>query len=160
MNLVDKIIKKMVGLLHLNISNTKVDSFIQFVKFGIVGASNTIISYVIIISTLYLLKRFTIRWDYVVSNFLAFVVSVLWSFYWNNKYVFAVKDGEKRDFKRALLKAYASYAFSGIVVTNILSWIWIDILGISKLIAPLINLIVSVPLNFIINKLWTFRNEG
>lgn len=31
--------------------------------------------------------------------------------------------------------------------------------GISKFIAPLINLIISVPVNFIMNKMWAFKTE-
>ena len=60
---------------------------------------------------------------------------------------------------KALLKTYMAYGFTGIILNNILSFIWIDKVGISKFIAPLINLIVSVPLNFIINKLWAFKSE-
>ena len=31
------------------------------------------------------------------------------------------------------------------------------VLGISKCVAPLINLIISIPLNFIINRYWAFK---
>ena len=31
--------------------------------------------------------------------------------------------------------------------------------GNSKFIAPLINLIISVPVNFIMNKMWAFKTE-
>lgn len=55
-----------------------------------------------------------------------------------------------------LLKTYAAYALTGILLNNILSWLWIERFDISKYVAPLINLIISVPLNFVINKLWTF----
>ena len=55
------------------------------------------------------------------------------------------------------MKTYMAYGFTGIILNNILSFIWIDKVGISKFIALLINLIVSVPLNFVINKLWTFK---
>jgi putative flippase GtrA len=52
-----------------------------------------------------------------------------------------------------------SYGFTGIILNNILSYIWIDMLGISKVVAPLINMIIGVPINFIINKLWAFRSQ-
>ncbi len=93
------------------------------------------------------------------ANLLAFFLSVLWSFCWNNRAVFTLKEGERRNPWKALLKAYASCGLTGIVLNNILSWLWIDVFDISKFIAPLINLTVSVPLNFVILKLWTFRGE-
>lgn len=134
------------------------ESFIQFIKFGIVGLSNTIIAYVLNILTLLILRPFVLNWDYVIANIVAFVLSVLWSFYWNNKYVFTVKEGEKRSTLHTLLKTYASYGFTGIVLNNALSYVWINLLFISKYIAPLINLIVSVPVNFVMNKMWAFRS--
>lgn len=131
----------------------------QFVKFGIVGVSNTVVSYVINILVLFALADYGLLWDYVAANIVAFVLSVLWSFYWNNRFVFTVGEGQQRNIGKALLKTYISYSFTGIILNNILSFIWINVFGISKLIAPLINLIVSVPLNFIINKLWAFKTE-
>ena len=87
------------------------------------------------------------------------MLSVLWSFYWNNKYVFSVGSGEQRDTWRTLIKTYMAYGFTGIILNNVLSAIWINALGISKYVAPMLNLIFSIPLNFIINKLWAFRTK-
>ena len=133
--------------------------FMQFIRFGIVGVSNTIISYLLNIGTIILLKSVGVAWDYVAGNIVAFFLSVLWSFYWNNRFVFTVSDGEKRNWLKALLKTYVSYSFSCIILNNILCWLWITKFGISKMIAPLLNLIISVPINFIINKLWAFKTE-
>ena len=52
-----------------------------------------------------------------------------------------------------------AYGFTGIILNNVLSAIWINALGISKYVAPMLNLIFSIPLNFIINKLWAFRTK-
>lgn len=144
--------------LRINLSDEITDSIVQFVKFGIVGVTNTLISYLLNVGTLKLIEGYNLAWDYVAGNLVAFILSVLWSFYWNNKYVFSEKPGEKRNIGSTLLKTYVSYGFTGIILTNILSYIWIDCLGISKYIAPIINLIVSVPLNFIINKKWAFKS--
>ena len=136
---------------------SKNNTFTQFIKFGIVGASNTIISYVVYVIVLLALKDKHYSWDYLAGNVISFVISVAWSFYWNNKLVFTKKEGEVRVWWKALLKTYASYAFSGLILSNILSWIWIDVLGISSYIAPLINLVVTIPINFLMNKFWAFR---
>ncbi len=135
-------------------------SLVQFVKFGLIGVTNTALSYLINILVLKLLEPYGLSWDYIAGNVIAFLISVLWSFYWNNKYVFTAKEGQKRNIGLALLKTYISYGFTGIILTNILSWVWIDLLGISKYIAPLINLLISIPLNFIINKLWAFQDRS
>ena len=127
-----------------------IPSLIQFVKFGIVGLSNTLISYVVYVAGV----RFGMH--YLLASILGFVISVLNSFYWNNTYVFG-QGKEERNLLKTLLKTFMAYAFTGLVLANILLYIWVDILGISEYLGPLINLVVTVPLNFVINKLWAFR---
>lgn len=131
----------------------------QFVKFGIVGFSNNVIFYLVNLAVLFMLKNQELSWDYMAGNIAGFLVSVLWSYYWNSKYVFKQGGNEKRSALKTLIKTYLAYGFTGIVLNNALSYLWISILGISKLIAPLINLFITVPVNFIMNKLWAFRSS-
>lgn len=158
-NFIRTIILKITRILKKDMNQDTIDSLTQFVMFGIVGVSNTVISYLINILILVLLRPLGLVWDYVAGNIVAFLLSVLWSFYWNNRIVFIQGEGQQRNLWKALLKAYAAYGFTGIILNNILSWLWISVFHISKYIAPLINLVISVPLNFVINKLWTFKAE-
>ena len=145
--------------IHREVSEEWLAGIVQFVKFGIVGVSNTVVSYVIYLVTIWLMAPYHVSWDFYFGNIVAFVLSVLWSFYWNNRYVFTLKEGEERNLGKTLLKTYASYAFSGLVLSNVLSFVWVNLFGISKVIAPLFNLLISVPINFFMNKLWAFRSE-
>ena len=95
--------------------------------------------------------------DYLIAQILMFLLSVLWSFYWNNKMVFKQEDGENRNLWKALLKTYISYAFTSLFFSTFLLTIWVSIVGISEFVAPIINLIITVPLNFLIQKFWAFR---
>lgn len=145
-------------ILHLKLSKEKWNSFLQFVKFGIVGASNTVVSYIIYIVSLVLFQKnqWFSRTDYLIAQIIAFVLSVLWSFFWNNKYVFK-SEKTKRPWIYSLMKTYISYAFTGLFLNSILSVLWVQIFHVSKLISPLINLLVSVPINFVLNKFWAFK---
>jgi len=131
----------------------------QFVKFGIVGISNTAISYIVYIISLLVFQslQLFINVDYIISSVLGFILSVLWSFYWNNKMVFKLDNGQERSLWKALIKTYISYSFTGLFISNILLVLWVQVCHVSELIAPLINLLVSVPLNFVINKFWAFK---
>ena len=126
---------------------------IQFIKFGIVGLSNTIISYSVYAALTY------IGVYYVAANVIAFVVSVLNSFFWNNKYVFKKTDSEKRNPWWTLVKTFLAYAITGLVLVNVLLVLFVEKWGISKYIAPIITLVVTIPLNFVINKFWSFRTK-
>ncbi len=135
------------------------EGFLQFVKFGMVGVTNVIVSYLINVAVLLVLAPANVSWDYVAGNLIAFFLSVLWSFHWNNKYVFTQKEGENRNRLKALLKTYASYGFSGLVLMNVLAWFWIDVVGLSKFIAPIIDAIICIPINFLMNKFWAFEEK-
>lgn len=148
-------------VLHLKIGEKQWDALMQFVKFGIVGLSNTIISYVIYVVSLLAFQKNNLMpsYDYLVAQVIAFILSVLWSFYWNNKFVFRKEEGEERSILRTLMKTYISYAFTGLFLNSILSILWVEFFGIPKMLAPIINLLISVPLNYLINKFWAFGNK-
>lgn len=137
------------------------ETFMQFIKFGIVGLSNTGISYLIYAGSLIWFRHLNMfsESDYLIAQFVAFILSVLWSFYWNNKMVFVIEKEKKRPFWKVLVKTYISYSFTGLFLNSILLVFWVKICHISELVAPIINLLVSVPLNFVINKYWAFGQK-
>lgn len=134
-------------------------AFVQFVKFGIVGISNTLISYSIYLIMLFFFQSFGLleNYDYLTAQLIGFALSVLWSFYWNNKVVFMQSSGSKRILWKTLLKTFAAYSFTGLFLNSVLLILWVQVLGVSEYVAPVFNLLFSVPLNFVINKFWAFR---
>lgn len=159
-----QLIERMMNYIFIKLLRLKEEQaqgLVQFVKFGIVGLSNTVVSYVIYIASLMLFQKLDVlkNSDYLVAQIIAFVLSVLWSFYWNNKYVFTEEESEKRNMFQALVKTYISYAFTGLFLNSILALLWVELLHMSKLIAPIINLLVSVPINFFMNKFWAFKKK-
>lgn len=141
-------------MLYIKLKNT----LLQFVRFGIVGLSNTILGYMIYISTLALMRSIQL-WpslDIYIAQFVMFVLSVAWSFYWNKRFVFKlVIDGEHKFFI-VLLKTYVTYAFTSLFLAEFLLYLWVDILKINEFIAPIVTLLITVPLNFVIQKFWAF----
>lgn len=156
--IMDVVLRK---ILHLKLNEKQWDGLVQFVKFGIVGLSNTIVSYVIYVGALLLFQKesWLPKTDYLVAQVIAFILSVLWSFYWNNKFVFKQEENEERNLLHALVKTYVSYAFTGLFLNSVLSLLWVEVFAIPKIVAPIINLIVSVPINFLMNKFWAFKGH-
>jgi len=128
---------------EINIYNTVK----QFIKFGIVGLSNTLISLLVYYALIY------IGINYIISNTVGFVISVLNAYYWNNRYVF--KKSNKGNLK-PMIKTFVSYGMT-FVLSTVLLVVMVDYVSISKVIAPVLNLIITIPLNFLLNKLWAFR---
>lgn len=136
-------------VLKINLTDTQWNNLMQFIKFGLVGILNNIICYGV-----YLIL-FALGVHYTPANIIGFSVSVFNSYYWNNKYVFATE--EKRIWWKVFFKTYISYAGTGIVLSNILLILWIEILHVSEIIAPIINLLFTIPINYLVNKLWAYK---
>ena len=129
------------------------ETIIQFIKFGIVGGINTVLSYGITNGCYYLLHL-----NEQVSNIIAFVITTFISFMLNGNFVFK-ENGEKRSFWKSLLKVYASYSITGVFLTAILLYVEEQLLGIPHYIATLMNLVVTIPLNFVLNKFWAYKQK-
>ena len=127
---------------------------IQFIKFGIEGGINTVLSYAITNGCYYVLHLHE-----QISNLIAFVITVYISFTLNSKFVFNENE-EKRSYWKSLIKVYASYSITGVFLTAILLYIEEQVIGIPHYIATLMNLIVTVPVNFILNKFWAYNGKN
>ena len=122
------------------------DNLIQFFKFGLVGLSNTAVGFGIY----YIL--FFCGVNYLIANVASWLVSVFNAFYWNNKYVFRSGSG----WWKTLFRTYITYGAS-LLVSTLLMYALVEYLHVSPVIAPVICLLVTVPLNFLLNKFWAFK---
>lgn len=158
------------------LENPKAAALLQFVKFGLVGVSNTLISYGTEMLCYYLLfvnAKFsglvsllgriginsssdTVK--IVITTAIAFVISVTNSYYWNNRFVF--RTGEKGfcDHVKTYIKTLLCYGITGLVLSPIIKVILRN-MGIPYYIASLASLIITIPLNFIMNKFWAFSSK-
>lgn len=122
--------------------------YFKFIKFSIIGSFNTIISLLIYYFLLY------INSNYIVATILAYVCSSILGYFLSKNWVF---DNRNKNFKKSIIKYYVLYG-SSILLNILILYILVDLLSISKIIAPLIVLIVIIPYNFFISKNWVFRN--
>lgn len=131
----------------------------QFIRFCLVGLSNTLLGYIIYIISMIVLSSFQYRFDYLVSNIISFIISVFWSFYFNQKFVFKIKLNRLFDTFLSLLRCYSSYTISCVLLYNIVAFILVEIFVLNKYFVPIICLTITIPLNFILNKYWTFKEK-
>jgi putative flippase GtrA len=85
--------------------------------------------------------------------FLHFLLSVLNAYFWNTRFVFKKYNAAC---VRTLIKIYTSYGITFVLSTVIL-FLVVSVFEFSKYIAPIFSLFVTVPLNFVLNKLWIFK---
>lgn len=150
----------------------------QFFKFGLVGLSNTLISeavYAVIVC---------LKGHYLAASTAGFVLSIFNAYYWNNRYVFKEDENlEKRVWWKVLFKTFIAYLW-GFAANLALLVFWVDLLHIARYMEPAagllhqwgfrfldaailgnllaegINLILVLPMNYLVNKCWAYRQKN
>lgn len=120
----------------------------QFIRFLIVGVTNLIVS----LMTYYLVIY--IGWHYQVANILGFITGSINGYVWNKSWVFKKNKSGIGSF----VKFYSTYLCTWLL-GSVLLWLEIEILRISELIVPFINVFITTPINYLFNKHWTFKSN-
>ena len=120
-------------------------NWIQLAKFGVVGASG----YVIYIGVYALLLGLGAH----VAAAIAFVISAANNYWWNRHWTFAHAKGHF-GYQGMRFFVVSVLAF---VVNQFWLFVFLDWIGLGKIVSAAIAVIFVTPLNFIGNKLWSFR---
>lgn len=122
-----------------------------------------VISYLIfgILTTLVNIVVYTICDDvlqiqYLISNAIAWFVSVLFAYFTNRKYVF---ESHNSSIINELVKFIGARVSTGIM-DMLLMWLFVDVLSVQSMISKIIVNVVVVILNYLFSKLFVFQEEA
>jgi dolichol-phosphate mannosyltransferase len=121
-------------------------NWIQLAKFGVVGLSG----YVIYIGIYAALLGIGAH----VAAAIAFVVSAANNYWWNRHWTFAQAKGHF-GYQGMRFFAVSVFAFGA---NQFWLFVFLDWIGWGKIVSAAIAVIFVTPLNFIGNKLWSFRH--
>jgi putative flippase GtrA len=125
----------------------KPHNWLQLVRFGAVGASGYLVNLAVFAASLHLLGV-----DYRVSAVLAYIVSVANNFFWNRHWTFRAKHGHAvHQGLRFFAVSLVTFGFSYVVLVMLVGS------GMHKDLSQAISVAVGMPLNFLGQKLWSFR---
>ena len=128
------------------------DDFIAFirqtVRYGFVGLFGMLVSFAIYYFIIWIDKDI-----YIFAYTVCFVVGVLIAYFLHNRYVF--KKTEKGH-KKPLMKAYITYGTTYLLSITAI-YVMVEYLDIAREIAPLFNLFITVPVNYLLTRFWTFK---
>jgi putative flippase GtrA len=122
---------------------------IQFVKFGLVGVSNTALTF--IVYTL-LLKVFGVQ--YLVASALGFIVGAVNGFLWNRRWTFRDHVGDALTPVR-----WGVVQTCGLGLDEVLLFGLVHGAGADKLVAQAIATVFVTVTTFFANRAWTFRTH-
>lgn len=121
--------------------------FLQFLKFGVVGVSNTLIFFAVY--TL-LLKAFGV-W-YVAASGIGFAVGAVNGFLWNRAWTFKGHVGDALTPVRWFV-----VQTSGLLLNLGLVYLFVDGVGLGKLSGQAVTIVIVTVTTFFANRAWTFR---
>ena len=153
-----KITEKLFRLAGHELTDETWTTVEQFIKFCLVGVTNAAVSYITHCVVLFFIEG-KVPFDYLISSTCGFILSVLNAFILNNRFVFKEQNTSTRDILISLLRTYESYALTGLLFNYGMLYLFCDVLGMSKYIAPLVVMAISTPANFLLNKFWAFRKK-
>ena len=121
----------------------------KFVKFGLVGVLNTLINWII-----FALLNF-IGVYYIVANVIAYVIATANSYIWNSKWVFKYNWKNKKE----TTAKFVILNLIGLGLNTGILYLLVDMVGFNKLIALVITTGIVMIINYIVNKLWVFKEK-
>jgi putative flippase GtrA len=120
---------------------------VQFVKFGIVGISNTLLTFVVYT---FLLKVLGV-W-YLAASAIGFTAGAVNGFMWNRRWTFSGHVGDALTPLR-----WAIVQTCGLALNVGLLYLWVAVVGLDKLLGQALSIAVVTTTTFLVNRAWTFR---
>lgn len=132
------------------------EKYIQFlweiVKFAMVGCSNVTIN----LAGYWVFMALGMH--YIPAYGISYLISILNAYFMSNKFVFKEEEGEERNRLLSIIRVFAIY-IGTFVISEILLTVQIDYLQWNESLAPVLNLVVTSPISFLLNKFWAFGNK-
>ncbi|HEY7397152.1 MAG TPA: GtrA family protein [Gaiellaceae bacterium] len=120
-------------------------NWIQLAKFSIVGLSGYVINLAVYAALLGIGAH--------KAAAISFVVAAANNYWWNRVWTFAKERGA---FAYQGMRFFV-VAVAGWIVNQLWLFVFLDTMGLGKIVSQAIAIILVTPLNFLGNKLWSFR---
>lgn len=126
------------------------NELINYIFFGVL---TTIVN----IFTFVLLEKAGLH--YIVNNFIAWGISVLFAFHTNKKFVFKSSSNNTELIIKEISTFYGSRIFS-LIIDMSLMFLLINMLSVDTLISKLIVNVVVIIINYVLSKIFVFKTQN
>ena len=87
---------------------------------------------------------------------IGFTAGTFNAYYMNGKFDFSGENEQRNKGRRQLVRSFIGYGFT-FALSELMLWLLVSRLSVNKYIAKLLIMCVTIPLNFIINRFWIFK---
>jgi len=123
----------------------------QFIIFGIVGVSNTIVDFVVF----WVLIQLSLH--YIIANIVAYGVGMLNSYFWNNKITFKSSRQQSDIIVARRIMRFIAWNGLMLLVSSVLIYAVIELLHWHALISKSVVIVVVLMFQFLGSKKWVFK---
>jgi putative flippase GtrA len=124
-------------------------NWLQLLRFAVVGGSGYVVNLVV-----FAFAHHAVGLDYRLAAAVAFLIAVSNNFAWNRVWTFAAQRGRVRmQAPRFLVVSVVTF-----VITLGLLTAFVELVGLSEVAAQALSVGLGLPLNFVGQKLWSFRS--
>lgn len=128
----------------------KYKEIILYLIFGVLTTIVNILTYIIFT------KVFNL--DYLISNLIAWILSVLFAYITNKIYVFESKTNEKKMIVLEIISFFSFRVLSGIIDMTFM-YIFVSLLTFNDSLMKIVTNVIVVILNYIFSKLFIFNKK-
>lgn len=124
-------------------------NWLQLIRFAVVGASGYAVNLAVFSAAVH-----GASFDYRIAAVLAFIVALVNNFFWNRAWTFSDASGGHAGFQAArfFVVSLGAFGFNLVLLLALVEGASMD-----KVAAQAVAIVAATPLNFIGNKLWSFR---
>lgn len=93
--------------------------------------------------------------NYIVANVISYSIGTANSYLWNKGWVFKSKENHSKMIYKFIGVNILTLLFNSFILYN-----FVSVLGLNKVIGQIIATFLGMIMNFVLNKIWTFRGRG
>ena len=138
---------------YINIIKKLYNKYEEVIKYLIFGGLTTLVS---ILSYSLFTRLFSI--NYLISNILSWILSVLFAFITNKIYVFKSKTKDKNEVIDEIID-FIFFRLLSLCIESIILYTFVSILQFNDLVMKLVAQIVVIILNYVFSKLFVFKKD-
>jgi putative flippase GtrA len=127
-------------------------NWLQLVRFGLVGGAGFVVNVAV-----YALFVHAAGFEYRVASVIAWLVAVVNNFLLNRHWTFDARDHGRAHHQAA---RFLLVSLAAEIVSLALLTLFVESAHVAKVPAQALAVALSMPFNFVGNKLWTFRSGG
>jgi len=123
-------------------------NWVQLAKFCVVGGAGYVINLAVYAALLGLGAH--------TAAAISFIVAAANNYWWNRHWTFR---GQRGDFALQGMRFFV-VSLAALAVNQLWLLLFLDVVGLGKIVSQAIAIVLVTPLNFIGNKLWSFRSRA